>query len=315
MLVGIGPSSIRSMSGFALNLGVAGAWLICGHGAVVDDSARVAQLETVIRKLRPIHKKLGPPRPGDWLDVHDESGETFRAYIRSDPPRPARERRVIYLQPLGDFKKTQRKIVSLTAEFVRHYFGLEVKTNDVLALSEIPARAMRRHPSDGMEQILTTYVLDHLLDPRLPDDAAAYVALTASDLWPGEGWNFVFGEASITQRVGVWSIYRHGDPDKNEAGFRLCLLRTLKTATHEIAHMFSLLHCTAYECNMCGSNSLEESDRGPLALCPECLAKVCWATGCDPVKRYRALAAFCNKHGLSAETAFYEQAIALLDRN
>jgi hypothetical protein len=26
-----------------------------------------------------------------------------------------------------------------------------------------------------------------------PADALAYLALTASDLWPGEGWNFVFG--------------------------------------------------------------------------------------------------------------------------
>ena len=73
-----------------------------------------------------------------------------------------------------------------------------------------------------------------------------------------------------------------------------------------------MLHCTAYECNMCGSNSLTESDRRPSALCPECLAKVCWATVSDPVERYRKLKAFCEKHGLKDEAAFYGRSIKAL---
>ena len=78
--------------------------------------------------------------------------------------------------------------------------------------------------------------------------------------------------------------------------------------------MFSMHHCTMYECNMCGTNSLAESDRRPLSLCPECVAKLCWATGCDPVKRYRQLATFCKNQGLAAEQAFYERAIEMLTR-
>ena len=38
----------------------------------------------------------------------------------------------------------------------------------------------------------------------LPKDAFAFVAFTSSDLWPGEGWNFVFGQASMEGRIGVW---------------------------------------------------------------------------------------------------------------
>ncbi len=90
------------------------------------------------------------------------------------------------------------------------------------------------------------------------------IALTTSDLWPGKGWNFVFGQARLRERVGVWSLYRNGDPDESEGAFRLCLLRTIKTATHETGHMFSLRHCTKYECNMCESNNSEESDRSPM---------------------------------------------------
>ena len=148
------------------------------------------------------------------------------------------------------------------------------------------------------KQILTTHVLYEMLKPTLPDDAAACLALTSSDLWPGEGWNFVFGQASLRERVGVWSIYRFGDPDESQAAFRLALLRTIKVATHETGHMFSMLHCTMYECNMCGSNHREESDRRPLTLCPECVAKVAWATDADLVRRYTSLEVFACEHGL-----------------
>jgi archaemetzincin len=112
--------------------------------------------------------------------------------------------------------------------------------------------------------------------------------------------------------VGVWSLSRFGDPAENEQAFRLALLRTLKTGSHELGHMFSILHCTAYECDMCGSNSLAESDRRPLALCPECMAKVCWATQADPVERYRKLAAFCETQGLKAEAGRYRQLLDAL---
>ena len=76
--------------------------------------------------------------------------------------------------------------------------------------------------------------------------------------------------------------------------------------------MFSIEHCTAYQCGMNGSNSLAESDRRPMALCPECLAKVCLATGSDPLARYRKLEAFCRKHGLVEDADFYKRSAAAL---
>jgi archaemetzincin len=217
------------------------------------------------------------------------------------------------VQPLGEFSAIQRKIISLTADFMGRYFGLPVIVKDDLPLSIIPAGARRTHPAWGDRQILTSYVLSHVLGPRLPRDAVAYIAFTTSDLWPGPGWNFVFGQASLRDRVGIWSIYRNGDPEAGPAAFRLCLLRTMKTASHEMGHMFSMLHCTAYECNMCGSNHREESDRRPIACCPDCVAKIWWATGADPVERYRNLADFCREHGLSTEQEFYRRSIQALE--
>jgi archaemetzincin len=275
---------------------------------------RIQQLAAMIEHLRPLCEKLEKPRPGDWLAVHHEPGQTFKEYLASNPVSPLGNRRAIYLQPIGEFTPTQRRVLALTGDFMDRYFGLPVRVKDNLPLSLIPDKARRVHPSWGDRQILTTYVLDEVLIPRRPEDAAAYLALTAVDLWPGHGWNFVFGQASLNQRVGVWSIYRNGNPDNGEAGFRLCLLRTLKTATHETGHMFGIWHCTAYRCAMCGSNSREEGDRRPLECCPECMGKICWATGTDPVGRYRRLADFCKEQGLAKEAAFYEKSLTALSR-
>jgi len=272
---------------------------------------RVDQLRAAMEKLRPLARKLGKPGPSDWLANHPEPGQTFEEYLASRPVGPTKERRTIYVQPLGDFTPAQRKIITLTADFMGRYFNLPVKVKEDLPLSLIPARARRVHPSWGMKQILSTHVLDEVLAPRLPKDAVAYIAFTTSDLWPGEGWNFVFGQASLTERVGVWSIFRNGDPEKE---LRLCLLRTMKTATHETGHMFSIQHCTLYECNMCGSNHREESDRRPIACCPECVAKLWWITGADPVERYRKLAEFCREQGLKAEQELYEKSIQALEK-
>jgi len=285
----------------------------CGESAEPRDLERAVALRTVAAKLTPLHKTLGKPKPGDWLASHEEAGQTFAEYIRSDPVTPTGRRKVIYVQPLGPFTKKQREIVELSADYLGRYFNRPVKIKKNLPISIIPPKARRTHPTWGVKQILSTHVLNEVLRPRLPDDAAAYIAFTASDLWPGEGWNFVFGQASLRHRVGVWSIHRNGDPEKSEKAFRQCLLRTIKTATHETGHMFSMAHCIAFECNMCGSNSLPESDRMPLHLCPQCLAKVCWATGADPVERYRTLAEFCKKHGLKEQQTYCEKAIEVLN--
>jgi archaemetzincin len=283
----------------------------CEDAGPAKDAA-AKRLVAVRERVRPLHRTLGKPGPNDWLARHREPGQTFEAYLACRPVVPQGRRNVLYIQPLGDFTVTQRRIIALTADFMGRYFTLPVKVLDDLPDSKVPAKARRRHPTWGMKQILSTYVLDEVLKPNLPEDAAACIAFTATDLWPGEGWNFVFGQASIRERVGVWSIFRNGDPDRDAASFRLCLLRTLKTATHETGHMFSMLHCIAFECNMCGSNHRAESDARPLALCPECLPKVCWATRSDPVDRFRKLIEFSKEQGLKEEEAFYRKSLTAL---
>ncbi|MCI0462226.1 MAG: archaemetzincin [Gemmataceae bacterium] len=192
------------------------------------------------------------------------------------------------------------------------FFDCPVMVKRQIALDSIPAPARRTHPSWGDSQVLTGYLRHEVLEPERPADALAYVALTASDLWPGKGWSFVFGEANLRQRTGVWSIYRNGDPGEGEVAFRLCLRRTLGTASHELCHVLTMHHCTAFRCLMNGSNHQEERDARPLYLCPVCLRKLCWNLRVEPVPYLTTLKTFCQHNGLGPETGWYEKAIATL---
>jgi len=291
----------------SLLLGLAVAWSPAGEVPTDRELARM------IKVLRPLHKRLGPPHPGDWLASHPEPGQTFRAYLASDPVVATAERRTLYLQPIGSFTPGQRRIVDKVVEGMEAYLCLPVKTLPALPRSAIPDRARRTLGSTGEQQFLTTYIMYEVLKPRLPADGLACIALTAEDLWAGEAWNFVFGQASIQDRVGVWSLARLGYPDQGDQPFNLCLVRALGTAVHETCHMLSMRHCTAFECAMCGSNSLEEGDRHPFWLCPVCLAKLCHAVKADPVARYRRLEAFCRENGLAEEAAFYRLSLKRLE--
>jgi archaemetzincin len=273
----------------------------------------VSKIKKTIKKLKPLATKLEDPKPGQWLDSHDEEGQTFSQYLRFRPNVLTEERYKLYVQPIGEFSEKQKELVTLSAEFLSIYFNCEVETLDVKDESEIPDSAKRIHPSWGDKQLLTGHILDEILAPELLDDAFAEIAFTTSDLWPGDGWNFVFGYASFRDRVGVWSLYRYGDPDESDESFQLALSRAIKVASHETGHMFSIKHCIKYQCNMQGSNSLPESDSQPQHLCPECHAKILFATRADPVERYRKLIEFCEKHGLEEEVEFYKAAKAKLE--
>ena len=128
------------------------------------------------------------------------------------------------------------------------------------------------------------------------------------DLWPGPGWNFVFGQASLKERVGVWSMARNGVADGDEACAG-CARCARQTATHETGHMFGIRHCIAYECGMNGSNHAEERDRQPLEFCPECQAKLWWTLRLDPARAQRALEAMARRHGLERVAEAFASAV------
>ena len=261
------------------------------------------QLATYIRQMeiiRPLFTKKGPPQAGDWLTAHKENGQTFAEYRASDPNRPTKERTKIYLQPIGAGDEARNHVITLLREFMQLIFGLEVVMLPVLSLATIPAAAQRVNGFTNQRQLLSTHILHGILKPNRPADAVAVLAITHEDLWPGKGWNFVFGQASLGERVGVWSTARMGDPTKEPTLF---LRRVLQVAVHETGHMFGIKHCTAYECCMNGANHQGESDRAPLVFCAECDAKLWWACQLKPGPRAKDLTTFAEKHQLKSDAA------------
>lgn len=292
----------------------------CRQASKSNEQQRLAQelgkpellpLLQAMEAIRPLHTPMGKPQLYDWLAEHpEEKGQTFVEYLNSNPVLPDQQRRKIYVQPLGDFTEPQRQIIALTTEYLSLFFNLPVQLNEALPLTLVPNAARRPSPLEkGVEQIQTGFVRDQILKPRVPNDAAVLIAFTAADLFPGAGWNYLFGEASLTDRVGVWSMYRFGNSDSIYGDFQLVLLRTLKLATHETGHMFSMPHCTKYECNLSGTNHIGETDSRGLDVCPECMAKICWGMKYNPLERYEKLAEFCRRNDLGKERKFFIAAV------
>jgi archaemetzincin len=235
------------------------------------------------------------PGPNDWLALHDEPGQTFPAFVKSRPNRPDTVRNTICLQPLNDFQKSNAPVINKLAQFAEAFFAMKVGVLPPLATSSRRITT-RINPSTHQEQLLTPDIL-RLLSENLPENAFCVIAITMRDLYPGPSWNFVFGEASLRDRVGVYSFARYDHRfygiNSNDREY-VILRRSCKVLAHETSHMFGIQHCIYFNCLMNGSNHLDESDRRPLHLCPVDLRKLHYSIRFDINQRYRSLLDFAK---------------------
>ena len=249
-------------------------------------------------------KRLGEPQPGDWLYSFPEPGQTFAEYKREVRNRKTKERNKMCVVPLGGIVKQHPELAAKVARFLSIFFDCETNEIPAQALPKIAYNSRRR-------QYDASAVLDRVMLPLVGErgDVLGMMGLASEDLYHGD-LNFVFGVASLDQRVGVHSVCRFyrwipEGADREKVGLR----RTLETGVHEMGHILSMRHCTFYECVMCGSNSLDESDRRPIFLCPVCLHKLEWNLGFDRLERYRRLKAFFEDCEFEEEAAFCERRI------
>ncbi len=255
-------------------------------------------------------EKMGKPKLGEWLFHFHERGQSFEGYVSSHPTRAAASRRVLVFQPVGPFSNIEKDIIAKAVEFAGIWFDLPTRIEPVLPLPESGWHRIRHFSwiDRPVKQYKTGYFLDKLLPRRLPPDAVCYLAMTMADLYPEEDWNFVFGQASFSDGVGVYSMARYfpqfwGQEESSDS-YYLALRRSSKVLAHEVGHIFGLTHCIHYRCTMNGSNSLEESDRRPLRLCPFCLKKLQWNRGFDINERYEKLREFFENQNLQQEAAW-----------
>ena len=252
---------------------------------------------------------MPPPGSRDWLAKNHEGGQTFEQFLKSEPNKPDHERHTIYLQPLSDFSVERAPSLEKLREFTEAYFTLETK---LLPTLTIPADQITTRVREGTDrpQWFATDVL-RLLEPQLPADAYCLLGITLTDLYSSQTLTYVFGQASLRHRTGVFSFARFDPAFYDEAAppevDSLILRRSCRTLAHEICHMFGMQHCIFFACVVNGSNNLDENDSRPLHVCPVCLRKLHSSVSFDPVERDRNLLQVYQRLGLTHDAAWAER--------
>ncbi len=238
-------------------------------------------------------RRLGPAKAGEWRYTFHEEEQTFERYIDGPVNRKCEHRKTIYLQPLGNAGTRYRETLERMRSYAEAFFGVPAMVLDPIPMFE-----------DTLDSKRAQYDASRIiraLAERLPPDALVYMGITEKDLY-STGLNFVFGQGSLHQRCGVYSLHRYQTPDD-----RLFTRRSLKLLSHEAGHILSIHHCTVYSCVMQGANTLEEDDSHPMHLCPTDLRKVLWNSDMDRDDRYRKLGALYREWGLASEALWVAQ--------
>lgn len=271
-----------------------------------------SQEKPELKRISPLYKGKTKSKPGDWLATHKEKYIDIETYVNSRPSRPDSTRKIIYIYKLGENSSAEDSLLQITREYLERVFHLKTRMARTFPISCVP-ETMRRDLGPEV-QINTHFILDTLVNLPQPIDAAVAICFTKYDLYPKDDWNFVFGQAYTQERVGVWSFNRYGDAN-NPKEFKTVLRRTLKVASHETGHMFSIKHCIRYECNMNGSNSMGETDDSPLHDCPDCLGKLSWNIGFKLEAHFKGLQTFYEKYSFKSEAEFMKANLLKLKEN
>ncbi|WP_333597496.1 archaemetzincin [Chryseobacterium flavum] len=256
-------------------------------------------------------KLSSSPKPGSWRYNHEEHFQTFADFQKLKKIKPVPGKSTIYLQPIGQFDKLQKKEIVLIQHYLKTYFQLETKVLPVLSNTIFPEK-VKRISKEGQEQVLAGYVLDSILIKRKPKDAIVLMGITEKDLFPLPEWNYVFGLASYKDGVGVTSIYRFADGQLTDSNFNKSLLRLIKISSHEIGHMFGISHCLNANCVMNGTNSLSETDYHLARACSLCQRKLNSSIHYDNKKRLHELKDFFEEQHLNTEFSLAQQDLNLL---
>lgn len=250
---------------------------------------------------------------------HGEKNQTFEDYVELKKEANWPDQRSLEIKQTGTFSDLDLKIVKMTSDYLAVFHQLPVNIHaDVMTMQQlkekynqiIEAKIERLRKAGDQEKaddlkrfheevilpwIQTSfprddgrYAADLALDlmeevykDHKPDQPEQIIAFTSEDLFTMHLSNFVFGCASLTAGMGIWSNARFGDPDKSPATFESCLKRMMKISAHEFGHMRGLPHCTDYECNMGGYMNLQELDDRPLLYCAQDTAKIAYLTHTD----------------------------------
>ncbi len=147
------------------------------------------------------------PDPQDWLASQHEKGQTFQQFLLRSRNVPDKHRHTIYILPLTFFEDAvPSEILEALRQFASIFFGLPVKIAEPTSFHD--GIASRTNEFTHKKQVHAQEILAKMIQ-ILPEDAYCLAAVTLCDLYPRDSWNFVFGLANLSNRVGVYSLCRH----------------------------------------------------------------------------------------------------------
>ncbi|KAL6034499.1 hypothetical protein STEG23_006470 [Scotinomys teguina] len=148
----------------------------------------------------------------DWITSHPEAPQDFEQYF-TDRHRntPCPEKHTIYIQPIGSLGNTtvisEEYIKWLKGYCEAFFYGLTVKFLAPVSVSATKCSFRVNEHTQNL-QIHAGHILA-FLKKKKPKDAFCIVGITMIDLYPRDSWNFVFGQASLTDGVGIFSFARY----------------------------------------------------------------------------------------------------------
>ncbi len=122
-------------------------------------------------------------------------------------------------------------------------------------------------PEKAFDSSRNQYESSYFLDLARKYPSTKVLGIADVDLY-SEPLNFVFGQAEMSGKACVISLYRlKGEKERYEN-------RAVKEAVHELGHTFGLKDCSDKSCVMHFSNCLEDTDLKGEEYCQVCQGKL-----------------------------------------
>ena len=174
----------------------------------VEQAAKLSNLLQISGQGTPnleFFRPLGRPRRGDWLAEKKETGQTYTTYSRrmKPPMTPTKHTDTILLVPMGQSFSDGIAIrfLSYLVDYCAAFFS--GMTIDVFKKPLSLARARKRMNDFNHDQYLIEDLFEALhTETRSHRKAYCRLGITMEDIYPGEEWNYVFGQAKPMERVG-----------------------------------------------------------------------------------------------------------------